>query len=386
MAAVPSDADLPDVPDDLFPSPKPKSDINLPLLWFGIPFRVWISLLIRYRFRVSPGYWPRAVFITLLSLVNSFVSSYTALLYARRIARAKVTAPLFVVGHWRSGTTLLHELLAKDPKNAWPDGYACFCPAHFQRSRYIVRGLSKVIAPRQRPMDFMTFDLALPQEDEFALLMTGAPSPYEELMFPFAADETLRRLEPASLTPAEQARFDRKMRRFFRAVMAEQAGRRLVLKSPPHLGRLETLARLYPDLKVLHIVRDPRAVVPSMAKMIGLLGPMGRMNRHWPANSSRRGFMRFRRMFELFEETRHLVPEGSLVEIRYEDLIADPVTVLRRVYADLDLGDFGPLEAALTPLVEGGHFRPAKPPELTAQQSKVIEAYCGPMMRRYGYL
>ncbi len=386
MAEVPSDAGLPEVPDDLFPQPRPKSDINLPLIWFGIPFRVWIALLARHRFRVSPSYWPRAVLITLLSLINSFVGSYTALLYGRRIARAEVTAPLFVVGHWRSGTTLLHELLAKDPKHAWPDGYACFCPVHFQRSRYVVRWLSRLVAPRQRPMDFMTFDLTLPQEDEFALLMTGAPSPYEELMFPFAADETLRRLAPATLTPAEQARFDRKMRRFFRAVMVGKAGQRLVLKSPPHLGRLETLARLYPDLKVLHIVRDPRAVVPSMVKMIGLLGPMGQMSRRWPANASRRGFLRFRRLFEHYEQTRHLVPAGNLVEIRYEDLVADPITVLRQVYADLDLGDFGPLEAALTPLAEGGHFRPAQQPQLTPEQAAVIEAYCGPMMRRYGYL
>jgi hypothetical protein len=168
--------------------------------------------------------------------------------------------------------------------------------------------------------------------------------------------------------------------------MVGKEGRRLVLKSPPHLARLETLARLYPDLKVLHIVRDPRAVVPSMAKMVGLLGPMGLMNHRWPEHAARRGFVRFRRLFEHYQATRHLVPAGNLVEIRYEELVADPIAVLRQVYADLDLGDFGPLEEALLPLVQEGHFRPAKLPELTSAQTAVIEAYCGPMMRRYGYL
>src|SRR5690606_31585538 len=147
--------------------------------------------------------------------------------------------------------TLLHELLALDPRHAWPDGYACFVPAHFLRTRYLLRATIGRLVRGQRPMDQMAFDLALPQEDEFALLFLGACTPYETLGFPLTQDEVAARLDPALLSPGQQARFDRVLRRFYASVLLRQQDKRLVLKSPPHAGRLETLARLFPDLKVV---------------------------------------------------------------------------------------------------------------------------------------
>ncbi len=380
-------ASLPDLPDDLFgvPAPGPKWGF-LPPVWFGMPLVPWLRLLVRYRFRVSPRHWLRALSTTLIAPLNSLLGCYTTAIYGWRLARTQVTAPLFVVGHWRSGTTLLHELLALDPRHAWPDGYACFCPVHFRRTRYVLRALLAWAVPKQRPMDSMAFDLALPQEDEFALLFMGAPSPYESLAFPFASGRQMTRLDPALLDAREQARFDRAMRRFFASVMLGQEERRLVLKSPPHMGRLETLARLYPKLKVVHIVRDPRAVIPSMIKMMTILGPLMQLNGRLPEQPVTALFRNYALLFERFQAGRAQLPPDALVEIRYEDLVADPIAVLRDLYARLDLGDFAPLEQALCQQVEAGRFRRASLPPLTAAQRQAIEAYGADTLRRYGYL
>jgi hypothetical protein len=376
-------ATLPPVPPDLFDlTPQRRSWGLAPPVWAGMTLRAWLRLLWINRFRVSPVCWPRALFVTLAASVNSLSGGLTYLLYARRIARQPVKAPLFVVGHWRSGTTLLHELLALDPRHAWPDGYACFCPAHFVRTRRILRFFLKRLIPKERPMDFMRFDMELPQEDEFGLMLLGAPSPYETLGFPRNAAD---RLDPAKLTPPEQARFDRLIRYFFSSVMLRQGDRRLVLKSPPHMGRLRTLARLYPDLKVLHVVRDPRAVLPSMLRMVPILRQLMRLDTFVAPNEIQPMLEVYRGLFERFEAAREVLPPGALVEVRYEDLVRDPIGVLRDIYRRLELGSFDTLEAALRPLVEAGRFRPPAAPQLTDRQRSVLEAWCAPVIERYGY-
>ena len=79
------------------------------------------------------------------------------------------------------------------------------------------------------------------------------------------------------------------------------------------------------------------------------------------------------------------MPPDRLVEIRYEDLVRDPVTVVGELYRRLDLGDFAPLGAILAQRVAEGHFRLPPLPPLDAAQSAAIERWTGAVMRRYGY-
>ena len=372
-------AALPPVPPDLFDlTPSRRRWGVAPPVWAGMTLPAWLGLLRRNGFRVSPRRLPRALLAGITAPLNSLLGIYTQCIYGRRIARQPVQAPLFVVGHWRSGTTLLHELLALDPRHAWPDGFACFCPAHFKRTRYLLRPILRRLIPEERPMDVMRFDLDLPQEDEFGLMLLGAPSPYEALGFPRSDEE---RLDPASLSPREQARFDRVIRHFFASVLLGQGERRLVLKSPTHTGRLNTLARLFPDLKVVHIVRDPRAVVPSMLRMMPILHGLMSLDDYQAPDQVQLMLQVYRGLFERLEAARPRLPPGALVEIRYEELVADPVGVLREVYRKLELGSFDTVEAASRRQVEAGRFRPPVRPELTPAQ----QAGCAPVMRRYGY-
>lgn len=81
----------------------------------GVTFAIWMRLLAQNRFHLSPAYWHRVAFITLASLANSGFACWERLRHGRAIAAVRITRPpLFILGHWRSGTTLLHDLLAQD--------------------------------------------------------------------------------------------------------------------------------------------------------------------------------------------------------------------------------------------------------------------------------
>ncbi|MDQ3332304.1 MAG: sulfotransferase, partial [Planctomycetota bacterium] len=77
----------------------------------GITMGAWLRLLAQNRFRIHPAYWPKAAFTTLASGLSSTFAVAEKAIYGRRIAATVVPPPLFVLGHWRSGTTHLHNLL-----------------------------------------------------------------------------------------------------------------------------------------------------------------------------------------------------------------------------------------------------------------------------------
>jgi hypothetical protein len=97
---------------------KPRLEGNV---WLGFEFFAWLRLLARNRFAVAPARIPRAVGITLAAAVNSSLRGVQALVYGRRVRRTPVPDdPIFIIGHWRTGTTMLHELLALDPRHRCP--------------------------------------------------------------------------------------------------------------------------------------------------------------------------------------------------------------------------------------------------------------------------
>jgi hypothetical protein len=93
----------------------------------------------------------------------------------------------------------------------------------------------------------------------------------------------------------------------------------------------------------------------------------------------------FARLTEDYEADRHVIPEGRLIELRYEDLIKDPIATLRDIYARLDIGDFaaaeGPMQAYLDAQKEHRVSEYEMPPEL---KRKVIDRL-GPYIDRFGY-
>jgi omega-hydroxy-beta-dihydromenaquinone-9 sulfotransferase len=155
--------------------------------------------------------------------------------------------PLFIMGLWRSGTTLLHEMLSGIDGFLAPTTQQCFRPATFR------------LAPQQpqtagvrRPMDDVIVSDASPQEDEFALLLLGVSSLYQGVLDPRRLG-TLQRLLIDDGDAAWQAPWDR----FLRSV-AMGATDRLVIKSPNHLFRAASIRARFPESPFVAIVRDAR--------------------------------------------------------------------------------------------------------------------------------
>ena len=111
-------------------------------IWQGMTLPVWTRLLFDNRFSVSPSRWLSLLLTTGCSISNSLLRLLSEVIYSRRAAKTTVKPPLFIIGHWRTGTTLLHELLTLDNRFNFPSTFACMQPHHFPLTEPIGTRLS----------------------------------------------------------------------------------------------------------------------------------------------------------------------------------------------------------------------------------------------------
>ncbi len=355
--------------------------------WHGMDFFTWTKLLVRNRFAFSPYRLSMVATVTFASLLNSFASVFDWMLFSHAVRGTKLREPpLFVLGHWRSGTTLLHELLMLDARHTCPTTYQCLAPHHFLWTESILPPLLKFLLPSQRPMDDMPAGFNRPQEDEFALVNLGVPSPYLAWAFPNHGPVYDEYLDLQTLTAAERESWKQTWHEFVQRV-ALTNNRRIVLKSPTHTARVRTILEVFPDAKFIHIVRDPLVLFPSTVRL-------------WKSLSQVQGFQiprddaawieghvldQFVRMYECFEQDRDLVPPDRLIDVRFEDLVADPIGQMQSIYERLDLGNFAGVEQALLRYkMKTRDYRTNKymlPPEVAER----VRGRWAPYFQRYGY-
>ncbi len=354
-----------------------------PRMWEGCDFFAWMRLLATNRFAIHWSYWYIACIVTVVSFLNTLLRYLQELFYGNRLRRTRICEdPLFIIGHWRTGTTFLQEILILDERHTYPNTYECFAPNHFLLTeRFFARWL-RVLLPKRRPMDNVAVGWERPQEDEFALCMMGLPSPYLTIAFPNHAPQCQEYFDLDELSPQALFRWKKGFMGFLRRLTLKSP-KRLILKSPPHTCRIKVLLEMFPDARFVHIVRDPYAVFPSTMNMRKSLYEAHGLQRPTFAGLEEYVFRTFNHLYKKLEEGRRLIDPARFYEMRYEDLVRDPVGEMRGLYEHLGLGGFENLEPRLKSYLAGiaGYetnryqLSPSLTAEITSRLAWVIDKY-----------
>ncbi len=358
----------------------------MPRIWEGCDFFAWLRLLARNRFAVEPPYLYIAGIVTGVSFCHTVLRVVQEVVYGRRVRRTQIReAPLFIIGHWRTGTTLLHELLILDERHTFPNTYQCLEPNHFLLTERLVARWLGFLMPSRRPMDNMAAGWDRPQEDEFALCMVGQPSPYLSIAFPNRPPLDREALDLEGLSPAARAGWKRGFLRLLRTLTFKDP-RRLVLKSPTHSARIKTLLEMFPDARFVHIVRNPYAVFPSTVNLWKSLYETHGLQKPTFAGLEEHVFETFTRLYDKLEEGKGLVDPSRFYEVGYEDLIRDPVGKMRELYDRLGLGGFDEVLPRVEKyLAENAGYQTNRYPKLTPELRDEITRRWGKVIRQYGY-
>jgi hypothetical protein len=354
-------------------------------LWHGMGLRAWLRLVARNRCAIQPRRLPLALGITAAAALNSMLGCVVRGTYGRRIAGARLPPdPVFIIGHWRTGTTMLHELLALDTDNRSPTTYESLSPHHFLLTAGVARRGLRFMLPRTRPMDGMRVGFERPQEDEIALALLGAPSSFLSLAFPNRPPQHPGSPDLRSLSPAERAAWERTLKWFLAALLVARPGR-LVLKSPQHTFRIRELLEMFPQARFIHLVRDPAVVFPSTVHFWSRMAEIHALQEPTFAGLEEDVLTTFAALHRRLEETRPLVPPERFLELRYEDLVADPVATVRGIYDRFGWPGFERIEPAVRGYADRGRrYRPNRH-SLTPDQARTLAARWGEIFERQGY-
>lgn len=313
-------------------------------LYLNMTGNSWRQLRRNWKLPFSPMLtWQTLVPGTMFSVMAGMQRA----LSREQLAKANLNGAIVVLGYWRSGTTLLHELLSLDTRYTYPTTHACMNPHHFMLTE--AAALARGGATMHRPMDEMEVRSSSPQEDEFAFLSLGARSPYEALLMPTILPEALKLTDPNDLSPEDEKRWREIFLDFLKGVSARGVGRPMILKSPTHGARVTTLRKLLPDARYILIARDPmtnfESVVRMWKKMFEgyAIGPMLSDEEIREAVLSDRP-----RFEEKLTSGAADLPTNRYAAIAYESLVANPLEVIERLYQQLELESFDPMRDVLT--------------------------------------
>ena len=304
--------------------------------------RVWARLILENR-GVARPYWGRLAQVLAVSTATLPLRLAETLLYSRRVARTEVSEPpLFVLGYARSGTTHLHNVLSKDPNLGYVTMLQAIAPKWFLVGRgRIKRVMEEGMGDQTRPIDNVRITLDVPQEEEVALANSTHMSFIHNFSFPRRSrgyfDRYLMLGDGSGLRPRDLRRWERAYLEILKKATLHCGGRRLVLKTPAHQGRVPTLLRMFPEAKFVHIVRDPLVLYQSIVHTYRKMIPLQQMQDvDWPEIEE---FLvdAYSITMRQFIEDMQLIPEGNLVEMKFEDLERDPLGELERIYRGLGL-------------------------------------------------
>lgn len=261
----------------------------------------------------------------------------------RRIrSHALPSAPIFVLGHWRSGTSHLQTLLYLDPRFTTSTIYRSL----FSDVFYLTEGWLKPVfnagaraVGARYDIQRVALDLDLPAEGDLGLCSLCSPYSYTwGHVFPSRFSQWVERLV---LSPSDADRdgwlaaYDY----FIRKLSLASGGKRVVIKSPGDTARLSMLAERYPDAKFVTIRRRPEEVFYSNRYLWSVVLQDHGVQWLDEAQIDTLILDNYAALMARYEEQRAALPPQRLVEIRYADLRDDPIRALSRVYAQLDLGD-----------------------------------------------
>ena len=258
----------------------------------------------------------------------------------------EIEPPIFLLGHWRSGTTHLYNVMSLGGF-AYVPPIATGLPGEMLTLGRWLRPMLEKQLPDSRYIDNIPVTPTSPQEDEIALANLSPLSFYHGIYFPSKFDWFLDRGVFLDHTSDDDvAEWEGAFTLFLRKLDALFGGKRLLIKNPTYTARPAQLAKLFPGAKFVHIHRDPFDVFPSMQNFYAKLLPVMALQPYDHVDVDAAIFRTYDRMMHQLTEQTADWQKPAFVEIAYADLNADALGTVQAIYEALELPDFDAAQPA----------------------------------------
>lgn len=304
----------------------------------GVLLSDWLRLLRRRGASIPPRYWLRTLFTTTMACGASALAHSEKRRYSIKAQSTNVRAPIFVIGHHRSGTTHLWNLLATDSRLVYPTVIQAVFPHTFLTCQRAIHGAATVFTPSKRPQDNVALSPDSPIEEERAICASCFYSMQMFRHFPNALDDFKPFLTMRNATDDQRQRWRDSLDAFARKLLdSNGADATLLFKSPDHTGKIRLILELFPDARFIHIHRNPYKVFASTRQMELATQPLYAYQTLDKERLDEFILWRYAAMHDAFFEDLPMIPSGQFAEVAFEDLRADPIAQVTRLTSEIGL-------------------------------------------------
>lgn len=284
--------------------------------------------------------WRGKYFLTkVVCRILSLVAPIQNRRFRKRLAAGKLPEdPVFILGHWRSGTTFVHNVLSCDKHFGYCTTYQTVFPHLMMFGQSFFKKTMAWLMPDKRPTDNMELAVDLPQEEEFALSNMMPYTYYNFWFYPKYEQEyrdkylTFQAIDDKELQ-GWKATFDK----LVRISLWNTGGTQFLSKNPPHTGRVRELVKMYPNAKFIYLVRNPYTVFESTRSFFtNTIQPL-KLQELSNEEIEAQILATYTKLYEQYEADKACIPEGNLIEVKFEDFEADALGMTEQIYKVLDL-------------------------------------------------
>jgi len=322
--------------------------------------------------RVSWRRWPQALALGLSGVAVQPLAWLQSLLYGRALRQVELPSdPVILIGHWRSGTTYLHQLMAADPQVATARNALTIAPQVALLLKPLLVPLLRRWMTATRPIDAVPWGPMDPQEDEIGLARLSFDTNMAGVAFP---QEYLFHFQRCVLSSTPG--FRRQFLLFCRlTLLHEKPGKsHWLIKNSAHTARVPLLLELFPKARFVLLQRDPAKSIRSLVQVKQNLADLVGMQ---PAPDAVRQVeetvLAHHLLMEAFDAARAQIPVGQLVEVPYEALVEAPLATVERIYSELSIAGWQQAKPQVAARVEQAKHYRARPVQLEPKAEQRLQ-------------
>ncbi len=338
-------------------------------------------------YTIEPKYRLKFYRSAATAAILEFFGGIERLIWDQRIRKHKmVKPPVFIIGFWRSGTTLLHNLLCLDPDAAYTTTFQTVFPHLVLTQSWWLKPLTNRFLPLRRPYDNVRMDMDYPQEEDFGMMNIQPVTIYKFFLFPAEFDRIIEEeLFTGNLSPEKLNQWKKAYRSMIAKAMYNTGGTRYIGKNPCHLTRTGLLKEMFPDAKFIFIHRHPYEVIESLYRFILTIFP-GVQLQDVPADFSRESVaILYSRIMRAYLHDREKIPPQDLISIKMDDFLGDIGGQMEMIYEKFRLGDFEKVRPKISEFISK-FPRPEHPYHAPDPDTiRLVELYASDVMKKLGY-
>ena len=294
--------------------------------------------------------------------------------------------PVFILGHWRSGTTFVHNVLSCDKHFGFCTTYQTVFPHLMMVGKPFFKKNMSWLMPDKRPTDNMELAVDLPQEEEFALSNMCPYTYYNFWFFPRYMQEYCDKyMLFDGIAPEELKAWEDTFNKMIRISLWNTGGTQFLSKNPPHTGRVKELVKMFPNAKFIYLMRNPYTVFESTRSFYtNTIQPL-KLEEFSEQELVDNILVVYKKLYDRYETDKHLIPEGNLLEVKFEDFEADALGMTEKIYRTLHIPGFDEARTAIEQYVGAKKGYKKNKYKYAEETVQLVEEHWSDAIRQWDY-